>query len=673
MTALLAFWNKLDLWIQVWCVSLIVLFLGVLAVMLQQLRSTMRRSVRIVGALAVEPSATSDERRFGRTQVAFEKITQAMVALGPEHAHLTDHVSHALEPYDSAERTGTLTDTGKRYFLTRPAAELVTSSDAWDGYPASFYRAVPGVLTSLGLLGTFLALLVGLDGLVMLKSGTVDGLAQLIRSLSGKFLTSIVALALSVLFLLVEVLYCQPRLRRIREAIVRAISQAFPLLTQARILLDLQRNSVKQATALGHISADVVDKFANVFRDDLAPLFAAGISSSMANQLQAELGPTLHDLRGAMQSLTATVERLEQGKQESVVGEIHVLVGALERTMRETLGDMGKQFQDALSGSTKNEFGELANVIKGSAAVVGEMNAGLVLVQSTLQSVADSAKQSSSEQMAAGYEQTQRLNTLVEGLMLRLNDTASQNYDQMSGTLTLVVTALSEKVTQLSDDLVKTVGAATERSQDAATHTLQQANDWSTTTREQIAELLASLRDKSERFDKAGDTLLEAQGLLQGTLDQNHKALAALATAAGEVKTYTTGLAGVQRQLGEGQQAQLQVATIARESIAKLAEAGQRHEEFLAKYHATFEQYRGVFEGMDQEIGRTLETILERLQSYNRSVESNFKAIVDSANVVMPRMASVLKVSTDELKEHLDELSDVIEKSTARLTAARPA
>lgn len=667
MTAFLVFWDKLDLWIRLWCGSLLVLFLAVLGLMISQLRATRRRADRAARALTVEPPATNDERRYGRAQVAFEKITEAVAGLGSEHAHLAERIVQAIEPYDSPEQLGVPGDKGKRYFLTLPAADLVSASDAWDGYPATFYRTVPGVLTSLGLLGTFIALLVGLVGLDILKSGEVKNLDVLIRSLSGKFMTSIVALALSVLFLLVEVIYCQPRLRSIREQIVRALSNAFPLLTDARILLDIQRNSVKQSTALSHISADVVDKFSQVFRNDLAPLFSA----SMANQLQVELGPTLLDLRNAMHSLTTTVERLEQGKQESVVGEIQVLVNALESTLRETLGDMGRQFQQALSGSTKDEFGELASVIKGSASVVGEMNAGLVLVQSTLQAVADSAKQSSSEQMAAGFEQTQRLNTLVEGLMVRLNETASQNYDQMSGTLTLVVTALSEKVTQLSDDLVKTVGAATERSQDAATHTLQQANDWSTSTKEQIAELLTSLREKSDRFDKAGDTLLEAQGLLQGTLDQNHKALSALAAAAGEVKTYTAGLAGVQRQLGEGQQAQLQVATLARESIGKLADAGLRHEEFLERYHVTIEEYRRLFDGMDKEIGSTLETILERLQSYNRSVESNFKAIVDSANNVMPRMANVIKVSTDELKEHLDELSDVIEKSAARIAPTK--
>src|SRR5207237_215971 len=129
--------------------------------------------------------------------------------------------------------------------------------------------------------------------------------------------------------------------------LVRAVGRTLPLLTEARILLDIQRQSIKQSTALGHISADVVDKFAHVFREDLAPLFAAGISSSMANQLHAEMGPTLEDLRGAMQALTATVERLEQTKQESVVGELRGLVDSLESTLRDTLGDMGRQFQQA--------------------------------------------------------------------------------------------------------------------------------------------------------------------------------------------------------------------------------------------------------------------------------------------------------------------------------------
>ena len=59
------------------------------------------------------------------------------------------------------------------------------------------------MLTSLGLLGTFVALLLGLHGLQPSAEG-VYNLSGLISNLSGKFVTSIIALGLSVLFVLAE-------------------------------------------------------------------------------------------------------------------------------------------------------------------------------------------------------------------------------------------------------------------------------------------------------------------------------------------------------------------------------------------------------------------------------------------------------------------------------------
>ena len=661
MTALSSFWYRLDTWVQVWCIVLFALFLLVLVVMLIQLARARRRAIAISGKFAKERPEVGEERRDGRTLRSFERLRDNVTQRDERGAELWGHIEQIVEEYESPHgRTG--------YFLTQPAHDVITPDVVWRGFPITFYRAVPGVLTSLGLLGTFVALLLGLNGLDMDgSSGTVVGLPNLIANLSGKFLTSIVALSLGVIFLLIEVVYCQPQLRVMRARVVRAVHEALPLLTEARILLDIQRQSVKQATALGHISADVVERFSHVFREDLAPLFAAGISSSMANQLQAEMGPTFQQLSSTMQNLTATVERLEQTKRESVVGELRGLVDSLESTLRETLGNMASQFQQALTGSTQQEFGALAEVIKGSAEVVGQMSTNLSLVQSALQTVVEEAKKSTNEQMVSGVEQTQRLNMLVEGLMVRLNETANQNYEQLTGTLTYVVTSLSEKVTALSNDLVSAVGSATERSQDAATHTLKQANDWSNQTSQQINDLLSTLGDKVDGFDRAGETLLAAQGVLRTTLGQNHEALAALGAAAGEVRTYTNSLAGLQRQIDEGHKTQNQLALITRESVNKLVEAAGRHDEFLRQYHGTFEAYRGVFEGLDTQIAAVLEAILERVQQYNRSVEQNFRAIVTSANEVMPRMANTLKGSTDDLKDQLDELSDVLEKSTKRL------
>ena len=666
MSAFLSFLGSLETWVQLWCVGLIGLFAVLLIAMLVQFR-TVRKSIDVAAKqLAGAAPDSRDERRYGRSLASYERIQALGQNLADAHKAWWSILEDSVEKYDSP-------DGRQGYFVTRPVADVVSTEEVMRGYNWSAYHAVPGILTSLGLLGTFVAILLGLSGLTMDPSGTVAGLDNLIANLSGKFLTSILALGLSVLFLVVELMICQPRLRAARARLVAVLGDVLPFLSPSRLLLDLQRQSVKQSTALGHISADIVDKFSEVFKADLAPVFAHGISNSMASQLQTEMGPTLTELTSTMRELKDTVARLEATKQESVVGELRGLTDSLERSLKETLGDMGRQFQAALTGSTKDEFGQLANIINTSAGVVEQMNSNFTLLQGTLQQVVEEARSTTSAQMAAGAEQTQRLNSLVEGLMVRLNDTANQNYEQLTGTLTHVVTELSDRVTQLSEELVSTVSSATEKSQNAATETMQQAGEWSASTSKQLADLLANMDTKSAQFDRAGQTLLAAQATLQATLDRNNTALEALGRAAGEVKAYTTGLAGIQRQIDDGQKAQVQLATISQQSVAKLAEAAGRHEQFLQQYEATFQRYRGAFQGLDAQVGQILETILERLQQYNRSVETNFRLIVESANNVMPRMAGVLKSSTDELKEHLDELNDVLEKGATRIAEARGA
>jgi hypothetical protein len=69
----------------------------------------------------------------------------------------------------------------------------------------------------------------------------VSGIDQLINGLSGKFLSSIVALVLSVVFTLLEKKVCDRQLLESYDMLIRRCGDIFPLLTQTRILLDIQR------------------------------------------------------------------------------------------------------------------------------------------------------------------------------------------------------------------------------------------------------------------------------------------------------------------------------------------------------------------------------------------------------------------------------------------------
>ena len=148
------FFERLDLWVLVWCALLFASFLGALLLMVLQSRRVVAAIRRAAGAFQALSPDRGEDRRSGRSLDAFERVQAAAETLGSEHAHWWAHVDDALEKYESP-------DGREGYFVTRPVDDLVTTEDLTRGYSWSAYHALPGVLTSLGLLGTFIAILLG--------------------------------------------------------------------------------------------------------------------------------------------------------------------------------------------------------------------------------------------------------------------------------------------------------------------------------------------------------------------------------------------------------------------------------------------------------------------------------------------------------------------------------
>ena len=241
---------------------------------------------------------------------------------------------------------------------------------------------------------------------------------------------------------------------------IAAAADVFPYLSPSRVLVDIHAEAGRQSTALRNISSDVVDKFASVFREDLSTGFAAQLSGSMAIQFQQELGPTLSRLDQTMVSFAKVLSAIESQKQDSVVGQIERLTDSLERSLAKAMAEMGREFREALAGSTRTEFGQVANVLGTSATVLSEMNDNFASMQTALRGIVQESRSSTSAQMRAGVEQTERLNQLVEGLMVRLAEAASKSQQESTTAVAEVLSALTTRVAGLSAELSGIVGEA---------------------------------------------------------------------------------------------------------------------------------------------------------------------------------------------------------------------
>jgi Mg2+ and Co2+ transporter CorA len=610
---------------------------------------------------AIEPPVRED-RGFGLDGRKFAEIQAKGKQLEGTVRSWWLAVDEAFDRYTSPEER-------EGWFLTKPVRELLPESLIGRNFHIAFYSAFPGILTGSGLMLTFMAILLALIGVHYNDKNPADpvsGIGGLINGLSGKFLSSIVALVLSVLFTFFEKGTVR-RLRRSYEELVDAGQTLFPYLSPSHILLDLQRFASKQTVSVSHISTEVVDRFVAAFQTQVSPALAEGVSAGMAGKLQDEFRPTMQRMNDTLEQLNTAIIRLESQKQESIAGELRDLLGSLERSLVGALESMGSQFHHALAGAATQEFGNIQGALEATRQMLSEMNTQFASMQAAFAGIIEKAEASTSTQLQTGKDQTEALTRLMEGLMLKLQETADNNVTSIRSQLTLVVSDLAQRVGSLSQEFMTAAQNATRDSQASALQVVEQTGNWSEATAKRLEALVNAIELRSGEFQAAGTTLLQLQGSLKETIHENAAILARIGEASRQVQAYSTALAGQAGALGDLNKHQVQISAQLKQSTGYIDSAFQRHDEFLKQYRQVFERYEGVFKGLDTTIGSVLTAIQSGMQKYTQSVEHNFQEIVKTANQMLPDIVKKLDAQTGEIAEQIEELSDVLGKGLERL------
>jgi hypothetical protein len=571
-------------------------------------------------------------------------------------------LDHSIALYiDPSEREG--------WFLTeRPRNILSYDLVIAQNFHAAIFGAVPGILTGLGLAGTFVAILFALYGVHYNQQNTVEpvtGMEGLINGLSGKFLSSIVALLLSIAFTLREK-HIVRSLRRSYDALMSAISSAIPYLATSRILLDIHRFSAKQTVSVSNISSEVVDRLTNAFNDRVVPGLASGMSSGVAERLQSEFRPTMERMAGSLDQLQAAIVILESQKQDSVTGEFERMTKALEESITQALSSMGREFRDALSGSARDEFGNVQGTLETTRHVLSEMNSQFAQMQTALGVIIGKVEETTTDQLRSGREQTEALSALMHGLMNKLQESAEQNLNSVQTQLTRVVGDLTDKVTGLSVDMMEAAKDMANHSQLSASSIIEKTDAWSEATAQRLEGLLTNIENRSQDFREASAALLEAKTFMSNLLTNNANALAEMANASRNVQAYSSGLVGQSDALRAISGDQAKVANQFQLTASGIKASLDQQERLLIEYRRTIEEYKSVVDSLHEPIARIMQATSNGLRDYNQSVEKNFTNIVDVADKLVPKAANLLSGQIEELGNHLEELGDVISKAVER-------
>jgi hypothetical protein len=163
-----------------------------------------------------------------------------------------------------------------------------------------FYRQLPAFMTGMGLMFTFLAILIGLSKLHA-NGSEINGIQGLINGLSGKFVTSIVGLACANAFTLLENSLWHRLDNRHREC-VSLVDEMFP------------QKAADQSTSVSSSANGPPTTVVTPIRNDVA--------HQLVEVVQQRLGSTVEALNSASQALTALNSKHSPMKFDDLAGEI---------------------------------------------------------------------------------------------------------------------------------------------------------------------------------------------------------------------------------------------------------------------------------------------------------------------------------------------------------------
>jgi hypothetical protein len=644
------------------CGGLIAIFFGVLSAFLIQVER-IRRQLRVASNGATPPGpAIADTLVHGLTGAQVEELRAIGEQLSGKPRTWYRRIEARFERYTSPQNR-------EGWFVTERIGDILSYEDVVGSQlDAHFYNTFPALLTGVGLLLTFTAILIALYPVIYDPKNAaqpVQGIQELINGLSGKFLSSVVALLLSTVF----TVFSRVRFRNLRssyENLIEALTQTIPYLSNSRILLDIQRFAADQTVSVSNISSDVVDRFVSAFRDDVTPGLAQDMSRGVAEILQLEFRPTMQRMGEILAELNTSIVNLESQKQESIGGEIRGLLQSVESSMVRALEKMGADFHQALAGAATQEFGNIQGTLGATRDALSEMIGQFGRMQAGFEATVQRADDATAEQRKSGIEQTEKMIKLMDGLMTQLQTTADQNLSSVRNQLTLVVSDLSSQVSTLSKEMMSAAEKVTQSSQDSAREVLDRTGEWSEATARRLEELLRGIENRSTEFQKAAQVLMQVHEQLTVTIGQGNVSLKNMAEASTQVKAYTTALAG-QTDIVKGfNQQQVQVAGQLKDATGNLRLVFEQHGQLLKEYQRVFDEYRKITDGLDEGLATIFTEINRGMRDYAQGVENNFREIVRISNQSVPEISKLLQTQVQELSGQLEELTSVISKSVEK-------
>lgn len=614
-----------------------------------------------------------------------------------------------------------------RMRLTAPA-EVYFRTDIIVDTPlrADFFKHLPGILTGIGIIGTFVGLLSGLKGFNISENNieVQRSLTVLLEGVSDAFYVSATAIALAIFITVFEKI-AMTKLNSMVERLARLLDGLFEAGAGEEYLSRLVKSSEASASHAGLLKDALVGELTQILSELTAQQIAAtnatqqqqltaqrelteqhiAATNSLLGPLEkirAELGGERQDNGTAVQNMLTDIMAAftDQIKdlfgtqlqdishlQQQTITALQTTITSMETMVTkfgaagsEGAADMAKILTDAMTAaeirqqSMNDKIADLleqVNLSNNTARESGtESAAGMAKILTEAMRDAEIRQQSINSQMAEYFDQ----------IKLTLSTTQNETQENLKGSLG----EISVTMTNLLDSLGKQSGKVTAEGEkvvgDFGIHVQALANgvnDAVVEMKKTVESMRSSTNDALTKMNAGANTLSGAatefakagQGVV-GTLDKSKGVADQLSQASVAITSVTSGLTGV-----------LSDYKSARDSMSDLVNGMKLIVEQARKEASMSDEVLKRIEGATTKLiaaQHEADTYLTKITEVIKTSHTEFKKSLDDLNTGIIRVLGNASTEFRQdlisavglLKNGLGEISDVFEEAADKVTQA---
>ena len=425
----------------------------------------------------------------------------------------------------------------KAVFSTVTADVYFNAETVFEGrINSEFFKHAPGVLTGLGIIGTFLGLIKGLHSFASIQLGnsqaTQQGLQQLMESVSGAFTVSTAAIVSAMVITVIEKYRIKSLTASVQE-LVQAIDQLYDAGAGEDYLARLVKASEDSSAQTRVLKDALVQELGTLLRELTAAQIKASVdnTNALGNNIQKSI---VDGLKGPLDSVVEIVKGAS-GDQSATAS----------RLLQEVMSSFSQKLSDLFGG-------QISNINKLNQETSASIKEAMTEIHKLVASLENSGQKAADQMAEKMFEALEKMTlkqdaidsqtkAFVNELKKLIVDGQSEAQQKMIETMSV----MSDQITKLSDSMNAQQNLAHEKSQTREKEMSDRAKDM-------VSGMSDSVKTAVDEIAKASSSISDSVKVLSTTttsaIDRMNSGAELIANASQEFSEAGTKVGGVLNQ-----------------------------------------------------------------------------------------------------------------------------